>query len=226
MGEPRFKQLETLLPDNAMILGIDEHTACIIDLNAQRIDIQGIGNVTLRKKGQERIFSKGDQIPFETLGKEINQKDWIPTVADGIEQTGNVNLSKENFLNQINLIESSFRNGLANHDQKETTNALLELDSAIWKAQKDLEDEERISQAREILRDSIVLLGAELGASSRHLRKYLTPLVEAMIQLRARFRNEQKWSEADRIREILQQFNIQVEDTQEGVRWQIMDKDT
>jgi cysteinyl-tRNA synthetase len=47
-----------------------------------------------------------------------------------------------------------------------------------------------------------------------------------MIQLRARFRNEQKWSEADRIREILQQFNIQVEDTQEGVRWQIMDKDT
>ena len=101
----------------------------------------------------------------------------------------------------------------------------MELDSVIWKAQRDLEDEENISEAREILRDAIVLLGAELGASPRHLRGYLTSLVEAMLKLRARFRNEQKWSEADHIRDILQQSNIQVEDTKDGVRWQIINKD-
>jgi cysteinyl-tRNA synthetase len=136
-----------------------------------------------------------------------------------------MNVSKESFLNKISLIEASFRKGLANHDQKDTTNAILELDSAIWKAQKDLEDEERISEAREILRDSIVLLGAELGASPRQIRKYLSPLVEQMLQLRSRFRNEQKWSEADRIREVLQQSNIHVEDTKDGVQWNIIEKD-
>ena len=47
-----------------------------------------------------------------------------------------------------------------------------------------------------------------------------------MLQLRARFRNEKKWSEADLIRDILQQSNIQVEDTKDGVRWQIADEDT
>jgi cyanophycinase-like exopeptidase len=225
MGEPRFQQLEKLLPDDAMILGIDEHTACIIDFNTQRIDIQGIGHVTIRKKGHEIKFGRKDQIPFEKLVKEISQRDWKPKDLDDVEQTNDLNVSKESFLNKISLIEASFRKGLANHDQKDTTNAILELDSAIWKAQKDLEDEERISEAREILRDSLVLLGTELGASPRQIRKYLSPLVEQMLQLRSRFRNEQKWSEADRIREVLQQSNIHVEDTKDGVQWHIVEKD-
>jgi len=226
MGRPRFHQLEMLLPDDATIIGIDEHTACIIDLNAQRIDIQGIGNVTIRKKGREIKFGKKDQIPLEILVKKINQMDWTPTDVDEVEQAGDLNLSKKSFLNKVNEIAASFRKGLANHDQKETTNALLELDSAIWKAQMDLEDEENISEAREILRDSIVLLGVELGTSPRHLLEYIAPLVEQMLQLRTRFRNEQKWSDADHIRDILQQSNIRVEDTKDGVRWQIINKDT
>jgi peptidase E len=225
MGEPRFQQLEKLLPDDTMIIGIDEHTACIIDFNTQRIDIQGIGHITIRKKGHEIKFGRGDQIPLEILVKEISQRNWKPKDLDDVEQAGDMNVSKESFLNKISLIEASFRKGLANRDQKDTTNAILELDSAIWKAQKDLEDEERISEAREILRDSIVLLGAELGASPRQIRKYLSPLVEQMLQLRSRFRNEQKWSEADRIREVLQQSNIHVEDTKDGVQWNIIEKD-
>ena len=225
MGEPRFHQLEKLLPDDTTIMGIDEHTACIIDFNAQKIDIQGIGNVTIRKKGHEIKFGKKDQIPLEILVNAINQRDWKPKDLDDVEQA-EVKVTKESLLNNVSMIEASFHKGLANHDQKETTNALLELDSAIWKAQKDLEDEEHISEAREILRDSIVLLGAELGASSRHQLRYVTPLVDAMLNLRERFRNEQKWSEADRIRDILQQSNIQVEDTKDGVRWQIINKDT
>jgi cysteinyl-tRNA synthetase len=67
-----------------------------------------------------------------------------------------------------------------------------------------------------------VLLGAELDASSHHLREYLAPLVERMLQLRAQFRKEQKWSEADGIRDILLQANIRVEDTEDGFRWQII----
>jgi len=225
MGKPRFQQLEALLPDDAMIIGIDEHTACIIDLNGQRIDIQGIGNVTVRKKGREIKLGKGDQIPLEVLVKEINQRDWAPKSVDGFEQTGALEDSEENLLSKVNEIKGSFRDGLSHHDPKETTNALLELDSIVWKSQRDLEDEENISQAREILRDSIVLFGAELGASPRHLRAYLTPLVEAMLQLRERFRNEQKWSDADRIRKILQQSNVQVEDTENGFQWHFIDED-
>ncbi|MFO7553626.1 MAG: hypothetical protein R6W88_00335 [Desulfobacterales bacterium] len=225
MGKPRFQQLETLLPDEVTIMGIDEHTACIIDLNARQIDIQGIGNITIRKKGREIKFGKGDQIPLETLVKEINQRDWALKDTEGIKQNLDQEDSKSNVSRKVNEIKTSFRNGLAHHDPKVTTSALLELDSTIWKAQKDLEDEELISEARELLRDSIVLLGAELEDSSRQLRKYISPIVEPMLQLRARFRNEQKWYEADHIRKILQHVNIQVEDTMDGFQWHFINED-
>ncbi len=226
MGEPRFQKLEAMLPNDATIIGIDEHTACIIDINAQQIDIQGIGNITIRKKGREKKFGKKDRISFEALVEAINQENWTPQDLHDTDQASALEISEADITGKINKIKTSFQDGLVNHDPKETTKALLELDSVIWKAQKDLEDEERISEAREILRDSIVLLGAELRVSPHHLRKYLSPLVEQMLQLRARFRNEKKWSEADLIRDILQQSNIQVEDTKDGVRWQIVDEDT
>ncbi|MEJ2655937.1 MAG: hypothetical protein P8012_01915 [Desulfobacterales bacterium] len=225
MGEPRFSLLEKLLPDDITILGIDEHTACIIDLNTQQIDIQGIGDITIRKKGHEIKFGKRDQIHLETLDKGMSQRDWRPKEFDAVGQAGVPEDSEAYFFNKINKINASFRNGLCHHDPHKTTNALLELDSTIWKAQRNLEDEENISQAREILRDSIVLLGAELGVSPRRLRQYLSPLVEQMLHLRARFRNEQKWSEADHIRKILQQCNIKVEDKKDGFQWQIIDEE-
>jgi cyanophycinase-like exopeptidase len=225
MGELRFQRLETLLPDNAMILGVDEHTACIIDLQTQRIDIQGIGNLTIRKKGREIKFGKGEQISLDMLVKEPDLTEWHTKIDDDPKQIRDLNGSEDDLLRKVNHIKSSFQNGLSHHDPKKTTNALLELDSMIWKAQKDLENEENISQAREILRDSIVLLGAELGVSPRRLRGHLTPLVEAMLQLRKRLRNEEKWSEADRIREVLQQSAIQVEDTKDGFQWHIIDED-
>jgi len=225
MGEPRFQKLEMLLPDDAMILGIDEHTACIMDLQTQRIDIQGIGNLTIRKKGREIQLGKGEQISFDILRKEPDHRQWPAKFDNNLEQTNDLKASEAPLLNKINIIKASFENGLSHHDPKKTTNALLELDSMIWRAQRDLENEENISQAREILRDGIVLLGAELGTSSRRLKIHLTPLVEAMLQLRARFRNEQKWSEADRVREILQQSDILVEDTKDGFQWHLIDED-
>jgi cysteinyl-tRNA synthetase len=128
-------------------------------------------------------------------------------------------------MSKVSDIEAFFQNSLSRHDPKKTTNALLELDSMIWQAQRDLENEENISQAREVLRDSIVLLGTELEISPRRLRGFLTPLVEAMLQLRERLRNEKKWSEADRIREILQHAHIQVEDNKDGFQWHIINED-
>ena len=225
MGESRFQKLEALLPPDITIIGIDEHTAGIIDLQTQRIDIQGIGNVTIRKKGREVKFGKGEQISFDILVKEPDLTEWHAKVDEDPGQSRDLKGSEADLLKKVNDIENSFQTGLSHYDPKHTTNALLELDSLIWKAQKDLENEENISQAREILRDSIVLLGAELRVSSRRLREFLRPLVEVMLQLRERFRNEKKWSEADRIREILIHAHIQVEDTKDGFQWHVIDED-
>jgi len=53
MGEPRFKHLEKSLPDSTTILGIDEYTACIVDLNSAECQVMGAGQVTIRHRGRE-----------------------------------------------------------------------------------------------------------------------------------------------------------------------------
>jgi len=224
MGKSRFRKLEALLPEDTTILGIDEHTACIIDLHAQRIDIQGIGDVTLRKMGREMKFGKGDSLTFETLAEEMDIREWTLKEPDEIDGAVHMSVPEKTVLTRAGDLEASFRNGLAHRDQKVATNALLALDSIIWKAQRDLEDTESISQAREILRESIVLLGAELGTSPRRLREYLAPLVEPMLRLRVAFRKKQQWSDADTIRDLLLQANIRVEDTEDGFHWRFIDE--
>ncbi|MFH2220293.1 MAG: Type 1 glutamine amidotransferase-like domain-containing protein [Pseudomonadota bacterium] len=224
MGETRFQRLEALLPDNVKILGIDEHTACIIDLETRQMDIEGIGGVTVREMGREIKFGKGEQVPLEALVEGLGKRDWKPRETDEDAQIKDSGESKTDLLGKVHSIESSFQRGMEKHDPKEMTSALLKLDNTIWQAQKELDNEENISEAREILRDLIVLLGAKSAPSTRNIEAVLAPLVDRLLELRTRFRKEEKWPEADHIRDILQQANILVEDTDEGFRWRIMDE--
>ena len=106
------------------------------------------------------------------------------------------------------------------HGTTVATNALLELDEALWRAQEDLENEEFISQAREILREMIVLLGLKLESrSDRDSRDLLKSLVETLVEAREKFRRSKRWKEADEIREKLHQGGIVVQDTPSGPTW-------
>ncbi len=59
MGEPRLKLLEQRLPTSTTILGVDEYTACILDLSSRRGHVMGVGQVTLRREGHESTFPTG-----------------------------------------------------------------------------------------------------------------------------------------------------------------------
>ena len=67
MGKPRFRQLEALLPEHVSVLGLDEHTACIINFAQGVFSIRGIGKVTLRRQGRETVFEKGSAFPLDIL---------------------------------------------------------------------------------------------------------------------------------------------------------------
>jgi cyanophycinase-like exopeptidase len=56
MGAARFAQLEALLPATTVILGIDEHTACILDPGAGTVLVLGAGGVTVQRAGAAQVF--------------------------------------------------------------------------------------------------------------------------------------------------------------------------
>ena len=67
MGKRRFDTLMKLLPPESMVLGIDEQTACILDLEKKTAEVMGNGSLTILKSGTETIVSAGEMIDLLSL---------------------------------------------------------------------------------------------------------------------------------------------------------------
>jgi hypothetical protein len=224
MGEPRFRRLEDLIPEGVGFLGIDEHTACILDFQKNEAGVRGIGTVTLRRDGAETVFQKGDRFPLEILQEgslkgTAGPKPAEETSSPPIDRDGPA--GRETFWNRIHEIQRIFQQGMEQQDFKSATNALLELDRSVWEAQQDLEAPETISQARELFRELIVQFGMQLEPSSPDPEEVMAPLVRELLERRASLRGEGRWEEADDLRETLHRSGVFVEDTPEGARWRL-----
>jgi cysteinyl-tRNA synthetase len=179
--------------------------------------------VVIRHGGVETAFAKGDSIPMDNFrraaGFRGNAMDASSEARDGM---GSPPLPAEiTFWDHVHRIEDFFQRSLDEHRTKEATNSLLDLDSLIWRAQTEIENPDFISQAREILRDFIVLLAIKLDRAPPNREVCLEPLVVELLKLRNRFRDAKKWEDADALRETLSRAGVLVEDTLEGARWQL-----
>ncbi len=214
MGEPRFRELEGMLPEDLGILGLDEHTACILDLAAGQAVVRGIGGATLRRGGSEARFERGACVPLEVLrGEAGGAPPERPEAQPGPRE-------EDPFWPRVHALEAGLRGSLDRGDPAGATNALLELDRLVWQARQDLQDEAAIAEAREVLREMIVMLGTRLGSRSDDGGRFRA-LVGAVVELRSRWRAEGRWDEADALRACLERAGVVVEDTREGTRWRL-----
>jgi hypothetical protein len=67
LGESRLRMFEKMLDDDTYVLGIDEHTGLVIDLDADVANVVGNGTVTLRLRENSYIYESGSTIPLTTL---------------------------------------------------------------------------------------------------------------------------------------------------------------
>jgi len=66
MGMERFVQLRRLLPAGTTVLGVDEHTACILDLDTGLAEVLGRGGVTVLQGEATTVHRAGSS--FSTRG--------------------------------------------------------------------------------------------------------------------------------------------------------------
>ncbi len=79
MGEERMRVLETMLPPSATLLGIEEHTAVVLDFAAGNARVMGRSGVVVRRGGEESRFRRGETFPLHLLG-EVR----LPTLEEGL----------------------------------------------------------------------------------------------------------------------------------------------
>jgi cyanophycinase-like exopeptidase len=66
IGENRLRLLESQLPEDISILGVDEHTVCIIDADHGTVTVRGRGALTLRQRGTERKW-RATSLPLSEI---------------------------------------------------------------------------------------------------------------------------------------------------------------
>ncbi len=79
MGQERMRILETMLPPSAALLGIDEHTAVVLDFVRGEARVMGRSGVTVRRGGEEKRFFRGETFPLSVLG-DVR----IPSLSEGL----------------------------------------------------------------------------------------------------------------------------------------------
>jgi peptidase E len=219
MGEPRLVRLEALLPPEIPILGIDEHTACILDFQTRQVLIRGIGGVTLRHRGREKAFKDGQTLPLEEFeGFGISLVEEKPPAPSPVPSS---QLPQEAFMDQVNSAKESFAKLLQENKGAALIDVLVGLDKMIWKSCGEFEDEDQISQAREVLRGMIVQLGLRFDESPKDVASILCPLLDLILDLRGKLRAEKQWDLADMVRDKLLQAGVIVEDTPQGPQWRL-----
>ena len=73
LGERRLALMEQQLPPSTFILGVDEHTACVIDLDAGTATVEGRGVITVRRAGQIATVAGGSTVALADL-RELAEK--------------------------------------------------------------------------------------------------------------------------------------------------------
>jgi len=69
MGERRLRKLEATLPEGAFVLGVDSHTALVLDLEAGTASVSGLGGATVRVGGRSAVFRSGSEVAIDALAE-------------------------------------------------------------------------------------------------------------------------------------------------------------
>ena len=231
MGERRLRILEADLPAGAFILGVDSHTALVLDLDAGSASVSGLGEATVRVAGRSAAFRSGTVVAIASLGEAARELAAGRSVDVDRElgagrsggTGGRSSVAAAPLRDAMADLEGTFIEALGRRDMRTAVGALLDLDSAISARVRLGEDSPDLDNADATFRSLIARLGEQAELGSRDPRDALAPFVEALLELRSRARAARDWPAADLVRDRLAAAGVEVRDGPEGSTWVLAD---
>jgi hypothetical protein len=237
LGERRLAVMERNLPADAAVLGVDEHTAVLIDLRTSDVEIRGRGGVTVRRSGHSVVLPAGTRLPMAELRElvqGIRQAAGGRDAPEGTDGTGGRDPADPGggdgaaagdgemlpLPEIMAAAEQRFEAAAGTRDADAMVGVILELETAIGQWEADMDEDQGTEQARALLRRLVGRLGRAAQDGLTDPRERLRPAVEPLLELRAALRCAGDFAAADAIREALTGAGFDVSDTPEGTRWQ------
>ena len=241
LGERRLRWLEPELPQGAFVLGVDEHTGLVIDIDAGTAEVVGLGVVTVRADGRSREIPAGETVGVDDLRKMAEELarggSGGSTESGGPESVGSPESSASSagafgaaggstdrrerspFMEAVENRQTEFDSAVAAGDGSAVVAAALGLDDdmSAWAADTLQSDEP--DRARATLRSMIVSLGELAESGLKDPKEAIGPFVELMLDRRRRARANRDFAEADALRDELIALGIEIQDGAGGTDW-------
>lgn len=227
LGEARLHVFEALLDDDTYVLGIDEHTGLVIDLDAGEATVVGNSTVTIRLRSDSFVYQVGDVIPVALLQDPWQLRNGTSAVASSPSSTPAsattvVDIVVATSLDAVlDALNAEFTAALADRNAVNAVRAALELEQAIQDWSIDTLQSDVLDRARGALRSMISQLGDAAVSGVRDPRAVVSPYVEAMLAVRAVVRAEKRFDLSDVIRDAFAELSIEVRDTASGPEWSL-----
>ena len=234
LGERRLRILEDQLPEEGWVLGVDEHTGVILDLDAAVATIVGNGTVTVRHQGHSVVLAAGATLDIGELrelarGKGDRLTDPAPTAPRGPgadesdpAASGSSERDATALHADIRRLEAAFDTAVAASDVDAAVAVMLELDDTLEAWAGDTTQSDAGDRARAARRRMIVRLGELARVGARDPRQVMGPFVDALLDERAAARQDRRFADADRIRVALVAAGVEVRDTPAGTEWALV----
>jgi hypothetical protein len=222
MGERRLRVLESALPEGCGILGVDEHTACIIDVENGSLSVRGRGRVTWRRHGTERHWRAPEMVSMEevTSGGPAapveGQRRAEPDARSALERE-----HADPFMEVVTDQRNAAVAALAARDPDGVAAAILAMETALHEWSRDTLQSDQPDRAREVLRELVVRLAELARNGAADPRERVAPLVDAILGLRDRARSAGRFADADTLRDALVATGVAVHDTPQGSTWDL-----
>jgi hypothetical protein len=220
MGERRLSMLEKELPSDVYVLGVDEHTGVVLDIDADTATVVGKGVVTVRVRGVSREFVSGTVIPLDQLRDPFSavQHDAKPAPKVVAEPT-KTEVLDSNLRQATDRLNDEFGAAIASGNADAAARAALELDDGIAGWSVDTLQSDDADYARGVLRSMITRLAGAATGGLRDPREVVGPFVDVLLDLRAQVRADKRFDLSDIIRDRLAAINVEVRDTPQGAEW-------
>jgi hypothetical protein len=227
LGEPRLARMERDLAPGTFVLGVDEHTALIFDLDARSATITGRGGVTVRCDGRSEVFAAGATVGMDDLVAAASGAPAAtaapPSPAGAPPSPSPAGTSP--LVEQVRSLEEAFDAALAARDVDAAVAAVLELDATLVDWSRDSLQSDEMDRARAALRAMVVRLGEVARTGARDPAEAVAPFVEAVVDARTRAREASDWATADALRDRLAEAGIELRDRGEGTSWVLLGDD-
>ena len=229
LGEGRLSTMEAELPDEAFIIGVDEHTAVLLDLDLATATVLGNGVMTVRRHGRSVVHPAGRTVDFADLASGADRSTASATASAATAERGEPAESTDpgqaptsaptSLRAAADAIAARFDAALATNDVDGCVTAILDLEQTLVDWSSDTLTSDEGDHARAHLHRMVVRLGELAIVGAQDPRTVVGPFVDGLIELRGRARDAKDFATSDWIRDHLTSAGVEVRDTPDGAEW-------